>query len=305
MDAQKEQPLDTETASGNKMLLIADYGRSGQGWLSYMLCYILNAQYLEPYCLLRGLVFSGHRNIVESVQGNLPGRAKTKYSHVVKTHEIPDPYFSLTDKIILLARDPRDVAVSAHNRSNVSLKTGTDVETEARKLSESMTNVLSPKGREALQNVKSFSLKQVLVGVRDYAISLKFFSYLNTALRWNRFYKAWGNIGSHKVTYEQLSTNPQGALKEILRYLEINASDALIDEAVEKFSFFNSYGRKRGQEDKSALEARKGIVKDYLNHFSPIHYKIFESICGDTGRVWGYDFAIPQTSSSLPKPDGI
>lgn len=287
----------------DKMILIADYGRSGQGWLSYMLCYILNARYLEPYCLLRGLVFSGHQNIVDAVTGNLPGREKTKYSHVVKTHEMPDPYFSLTDKVVLLSRDPRDVAVSAHNRSKVSLSVGSDVESGVRRLSESRGDILSSEGRQSLQQDKPLSLKQFLVGVRNYFITFKIFSYLNTALRWNRFYKAWQNIKCHKVTYEQLSSNPKSALKEILKYLEVDVSDSLIDEAIDRFSFFNSYGRQQGVEDRSALEARKGIVKDHANHFAPIHYKIFKRICGDTGREWGYNFdSKAMNSSHMPKP---
>ena len=38
----------------SNIVLISDFGRSGQGWLSYMLCYILNAQFVEPYNFLNG-----------------------------------------------------------------------------------------------------------------------------------------------------------------------------------------------------------------------------------------------------------
>lgn len=256
-------------------ILIADYGRSGQGWLSYMLCYILNARYIEPYCLLRGLVYSGHPYIIELTQGNLPGRERTRYSLVVKTHTYPDPFFSLTDKVILLARDPRDVASSAHARFGVMEETGTDVEVGAQK--------------EALTNSAFNPHKRLRERLLSWLWSKKLFCFLMTARQWRNFYDAWQGIGfSHRVTYEELSGNPRETLKGILRYLEVSAADSLIDEAIEKFTFESITKRKKGSEDKKDVAFRKGAVGDYRNHFNSFYLMVFSRLCGKTARKWGY-----------------
>src|SRR6185503_18006983 len=83
--------------------------------LSYMLCYILNARFIEPYDFLGGKVYSASKEVVSLTSGRLPGREKTEYDLVVKTHNYPSAEFNLTNKVIFLIRDPRDVAVSMHN----------------------------------------------------------------------------------------------------------------------------------------------------------------------------------------------
>lgn len=50
-------------------LLISDFGRSAQGWLSYLLCYILNARYIEPYALLEGSKYSSSEIIENNTKG--------------------------------------------------------------------------------------------------------------------------------------------------------------------------------------------------------------------------------------------
>lgn len=260
----------------DKIILIADYGRSGQGWLSYMLCYILNARYLEPYCLLRGIVYSGKQSILDLTQGNLEGRASSSYSLVVKTHNYPDPYFSLTDKVILLARDPRDVAVSAYARFNVMDKTGTDVESGAQKM------VVVDKIYKPKQKWRHKLITWLLSNNRLY-----FFAA--TARGWRKFYEMWENINiCYKVTYEALSANPKDTITGILKYLEIEVPSELIDEAIDKFAFEQIAKRKRGEEVKNDVAFRKGIVGDYKNHFSKLALLIFRVRCGKIANKWGY-----------------
>ncbi|MGE0614872.1 MAG: sulfotransferase domain-containing protein [Bacteriovoracia bacterium] len=267
----------------DRVILIADFGRSGQGWLSYMLCYILNARYIEPYTFLRGIIFSSNAKALALTQGNLPGREKTKYSMVIKTHELPDPYFSLTDKVILLARDPRDVAVSGQARAIVRNETGTDVETGAQ------TMLI---GRDAPGAVAGPSLRERLNPLRALKMSLLrsklAYAYV-TAKRWRGFYEAWEQISiTYKVTYESLHSDPKAALKSILKYLDFEASDALIDEAIEVFSFESLTGRRKGSEEKGNVAFRKGVVGDYQNHFGPLHQKVFREVCGEIASRWNY-----------------
>lgn len=259
----------------DKIILIADYGRSGQGWLSYMLCYILNARYLEPYCLLRGIVHSGKQSILDLTQGNLGGREPSNYSLVVKTHHYPDPYFSLTDKVILLARDPRDVVVSAYARFNVMEKTGTDVESAAQKMVV-VDKIYKPKQK----------WRHKLI---TWLFSNRLFFFPLTARGWRKFYEVWENINiCYKVTYEALSANPKNTLKGILKYLETEAPSELIDEAIEKFAFEQITKRKKGEEVKNDVAFRKGIVGDYKNHLSKLDLMIFRVICGKIANKWGY-----------------
>lgn len=266
-----------------EVILIADYGRSGQGWLSYMLCYILNARYIEPYTFLRGIIFSSNPKALALTQGNLPGREKTKYSLVIKTHELPDPYFSLTKKVIVLARDPRDVAVSGQARTIVRHKTGTDVEIGAQKMVIGRERPPSPLLRGFLSRLN------VVRTLKERLVQSKLAYACVTASRWRRFYEAWDEIViSHKVTYEDLQRDPRTTLMGILKYLEVNVSESLIDEAIEKFSFENLTGRERGNEEKGNVAFRKGIVGDYKNHFGPLHRRLFSSVCGEIASKWNY-----------------
>lgn len=255
-----------------KPVIIAGYARSGQGWLSYMLSYILNAKFIEPYCLLRGIVFSADPYILGLTQGSLDGREKTKYSMIVKTHNLPDNYFSLTDKIIVLARDPRDVAVSALARNITRQKTGTDL------TKEDQTAVIS----------RQYS-KSKMERFKNWLWSKKIICYLATAIKWKRYYEGWDEIDiSFRVTYEELSLNPYETLLNILDYLEINVSEELVRDAIQKFSFEQLSGRKKGNEDKVNTSFRKGVIGDHKNNFNIMEKKLFQGVCGKIFLKWGY-----------------
>jgi len=243
-------------ADKEKIILVADYGRSGQGWLSYMLCYLLNARFIEPYDLLKGRQYSSSADVLRLTKGNLPGRDKSNYELIVKTHEYPASDFNLTDKVLLLCRDPRDVAVSAYYRYRVM------------------------KQQEPARNFKdkiSFLIHR-----------LRLASYLLTAYRWQKYYQAWKNIKCQQIRYEDLSLKTKETLKAILAYLEVAAKDSLIDEAIAKFSFEKLTGRRKGEEDTKNPEFRKGIIGDYENHFSKLELKIFNLICAKEARKRGY-----------------
>lgn len=246
-----------------KNILIADYGRSGQGWLSYMLCYVLNARYMETYYLLQGKLY-GSDDVRKLTSGNLPGREKTRYSMVVKTHEYPAKDFGLTDKVIFLSRDPRDIAVSAHERNKLMEKEG-----------------------------KKKSLKDWFYYNLHHFRSV---SFVMTALKWKKHYSAWHSrkdIPFFETSYEKISFDTETALKEILDYLDIKPQEAIIKEAIGLFSFEKMTGKKRAggkQESFFSKNAvfRKGTVGDYKNNFSKLELKIFESICGKEMAQAGY-----------------
>lgn len=249
--------MSADAADGqDNVILVTDYGRSGQGWLSYMLCYSLNAAFIEPYDLLRGRRYSSSEMILKFTKGNLPGRSKTRYDLVVKTHERPAPELTLTRKVILLTRDPRDVAVSAYFRYRNLRK------------------------KESARSPKEF-IANVLYGIR-------FTSYLVTAYRWRRFYRAWAHVECRKVTYENMSSDPRSVLRDLFEYLEVDVPENVLVDAISTFSFEGITGRRKGQEVSSDSEFRKGIVGDYRNHFGRLHLVAFHAICGRQMRQMGY-----------------
>lgn len=239
-----------------KVILIADYGRSGQGWLSFMLCYILNAKYIEPYDLLRGRKYIYSKNVSGLTDGNLPGRERTPYSMVIKTHEYPASDFNLTDRVIFLTRDPRDVAVSAFYRYKV---------------------VSQQEKNQTIKSKISFLIHR-----------FKFTSFIMTAYKWKNYFRAWQDIKYHFVRYEDLSSDPKNVLKKILDYLVAKVNDELIEDAIKRFSFERLTGRRKGQEELQNVVFRKGTVGDYKNHFSKLNLKIFKSICGKEAKKAGY-----------------
>ena len=263
----------------DKIILVADYGRSGQGWLSYMLCYILNAKYIETYCLLRGLVFTDDEYVRNLTQGNIPGREKTKYSLIVKTHNHPDPFFSLTDKVILLVRDPRDVAVSAYFRNRTIAKFGTDLNLEHQN-----KTVLRVKPRP-LNSIKI----SLYYRLKEWLWAEKWTCLFLTAIKWRNFYASWEHVDlCYKVHYEDLLMDPKKTLSGILKYLDVEAEDGIIDEAVDKFAFEKLSGRKRGEEQRENFSFRKGISGDYKNNFNFLELLIFNKVCRDIAKKWGY-----------------
>lgn len=244
-DKTAQVELDKDT------VLIADWGRSAQGWLSFMLCYILNARFIEPYHLLGGTQYSPFPKILQNTKGNLAGRSKTPIALIVKTHNLPSPGFNLTDNVVFLTRDPRDVAVAFYYFSRNLCRAGS-------------------------------------WNWRNRIHSIPLLGDLLVAFRWGRHYRRWKHIPAHKVRYEDLRADTAGTLKNILAYLKVEVDPALVDEAVAIFDYENMYGRKRGVENKFSMDARKGIVGDYRNHFSWLMNRMFWKICSKEAEAAGY-----------------
>lgn len=244
-----------------KVILIADYGRSGQGWLSYMLCYILNAKYIETYDFLRGTLYAP-KETRDVTSGNLPNREKTQYSMVIKTHEYPAQEFNLTDKVIFFSRDPRDIAISGFKRSRIREK-----------------------------DEKNISLRNRIYYLIHH---FKLTSLIMTSHKWKKHYSMWHerkDIHFYQTSYEALTLDTEKTLRGILDYLNIKAPDSLIKESIERFSFERMSGRKKGEEDSNNSIFRKGIVGDHKNNFSKLELKIFDLICGKEAKDAGYNLS--------------
>lgn len=247
-----------ELSCKNKILLIADYGRSGQGWLSYMLSYILNATYIEPYNFLVGTRYTKSDYIFNLTQGNLSDREKTGYSLVVKTHNYPAENFNLPDKVIFLTRDPRDVAVSMHNLHLIH---------------ERAVKWNHPRAKIILLFKRYF----------------KIIDYIKTISEWFSYYNGYQKIDHYRVRYEDLLNNTASELGKITTFLGEEANKKIIEDAVGNFSFEKITGRIPGQEDKNNAEFRKGIAGDYKNKMSTLEIFIINNIFKNIIRKSGYE----------------
>jgi hypothetical protein len=227
----KNTEFSKNSKYSNDTLLIADFGRSAQGWLSYMLCYILNARFIEPYDLLKGTQYTNFKVIKYNTNGSLLEREKSSINLVVKTHNSPSSNFNLTEFVVFLTRDPRDVAVSYYYMSKNRLKSG------------------------------DYSLSNILH-------CTPFFGSLWIAYRWKRHYNSWIHIDAFRVRYEDIRFDTLGIITSILNNFNLTYSTLIIEEAIELMSFENTYGRKRGEEDKTNSEARKGLIGDYKTKLS-------------------------------------
>ena len=257
-------------------VLVAAATRSGQGWLCYMLAHALNARFLEPYCLLRGLVYSGNAYVRDLTQGSLPGRAATRYALVVKTHERPDPHYSLTRKLILIVRDPRDTATSATLRYQVMASTGSDVEEDAQSLS---LLTATAARRPTLKD----RVWRLVYGRRLLAIGM-------VARKWRALHEAWLQIPfCHVVRFEDLVRDPVAQLTAICRHLEVEVPAAQLADTVHKMSMAEITRHDSGTDPAKRIGFRKGVVGDFKNHLSRIELALIRHYCKDTAARLGYE----------------
>ena len=272
------------TASANRLnyqgdedtVLVAGVMRSGQTWLCFMLAHALNARFLEPYCLLRGIVYSGHDYVRDLSNGNLPGRASTACALVVKTHEKPDPRFSLTRKLVLIVRDPRDTATSAALRYHVMKTTGSDVEEDAQGLS-----LLAVAARKPLNLTDR---------VWHLVYGNRLISIIMVARKWRAFYQAWLKVPfCHVVKFEDLVQQPVATMAGICRYMGIAVDDAQLRDTVHRLSMAEIKKHGLGGDNAKNIGFRKGVVGDFKNHLTRLELAIIRHYCRPTAARFGYE----------------
>jgi hypothetical protein len=167
---------------------------------------------------------------------------------IVKTHWRVDEYPKGNHKIVVLQRDPRDVAVSAMYYSSLE---PTD---------ENLTLVI--------ETMVSTVIGIELIPTRTYQIY--------HLLGWyEKFIRAWEDSGRYDVftRYELLSDLNE--LKRIVYELTGNAlTEDRVKESMERQAFENLA-------PKFPHSMRKGIVGDWRNHFKPIHCEYITEHLGE------------------------
>lgn len=210
-------------------------GRCGSHWLGWML---RDALGLEKHTLVpQGTDVDGRWE-------RLVGEVGEQGFHI---QHPPLGYLrGISPRIVVLVRDPRDIAISM---AYYALRRGT----ELRQLEIAWH----------LRDIpRSASEGEMLSYFKEYGFNLPWWkSYLAHAQHENRI----PHIGNR---YEDMVRDTDGVLRRILNLLGYPLPEKALLDIVRFRSFeWFSQGRERGTEDKSH-HYRKGVAGDWMNHFT-------------------------------------
>lgn len=243
--------------SERQTIYILGYPKSGTTWLARLLGDALNSpvtgyregevSFAEEGQNRPGLylIRQGHAVSVEHGDTLTPERHEFAYKHLTN------------ERIVIMIRDPRDVAVSA------SFHWGMDI-----------TKTLHCMGRGEWP-----------------------LTHGGGWCEWVRKWKILHTLsGKHfKTSYERLHTEPGSEVATVLFYLGI--PEALNDtrDVVSRQSFTTrrTWTEQHGDElnygkERQLQFLRKGIVGDWRNHFTQEHKELAEGYFGETMRELGY-----------------
>ena len=234
-------------------IVVVSFGKSGRTWLRVMLSHLFRVMYKLPENAIMGFdnfhnfnravpkVFYTHDNYIKDFTGDF---------------ETKKPFYS--KPVVLLARDPRDVAVSQFFQWKFRIKP-----------TKVAINNYPPQGSD-------ISLYDFVMG--DNGGSMQAVAdYLNLwakeAPRVEKF---------HLLRYEDLRSSTTEQLRSLLGFMEVNATDAHVDAAVEYSSYENmkkmeskqqfrlAGGRMmpRDKDNPNSYKVRRAKVGGYRDYFT-------------------------------------
>jgi alcohol sulfotransferase len=234
-------------------IVVVSFGKSGRTWLRVMISHLFRVMYDLPdnailgfdnfHNLNRGVpkIFFTHDNYIKDFTGDF----QTK-----------QPFYG--KRVILLARDPRDVAVSQFFQWKFRVKP-----------SKVAINNYPPRGTE-------ISLFDFITG--DNGGSMQAVT---------NFLNLWAKEADkvqhfHLLRYEDLRARPHDELRKLLDFMQVGASAAHVDAAVEYSSYENmkkmeskqqfrlAGGRMvpRDKDNPNSYKVRRAKVGGYRDYFS-------------------------------------
>jgi lipopolysaccharide transport system ATP-binding protein len=103
-----------------------------------------------------------------------------------------------------------------------------------------------------------------------------------------RIQTTWIDNENLIVRYEDLIRDEQAEFKKIISYCNIDMTDDALSAAVNRHSFENRAGRKRGEEDVNSHH-RKGVSGDWQNYFDEKLIREFKKRYGNVLVQTGYE----------------
>ncbi|MEM1154168.1 MAG: sulfotransferase domain-containing protein [Pseudomonadota bacterium] len=234
-------------------VVIVSFGKSGRTWLRVMISHLFRVMYKLPENAILG--FDNFHNLNSSVP-------KVFFTHdnyikdFTGDHKTKKPFYG--KRVVLLARDPRDVAVSQFFQWKFRIKP-----------SKIAINNYPPQGSD-------ISLFDFVIGDNGGSMEAVF-DYLNL---WAR--EAQNVEAFHLLRYEDLRSNTHEELRKLLAFMQVEASEQHVDAAVQYSSFENmkkmesekqfrfAGGRMmpRDKDNPDSYKVRRAKVGGYRDYFT-------------------------------------
>jgi len=234
-------------------VVVVSFGKSGRTWLRVMVSHLFRVMYRLPENAIMGFdnfhnlnravpkIFFTHDNYIKDFTGDFSSK---------------QPFYN--KRVVLLARDPRDVAVSQFFQWKFRIKP-----------SKVTINNYPPQGSD-------ISLFDFVMG--DNGGGMKAVTdYLNLWAAEADKVKAF-----HLLRYEDLRSNTREELRRLLGFMQVDATDAQVEAAVEYSSYENmkkmeskeqfrlAGGRMmpRDKDNPDSYKVRRAKVGGYRDYFS-------------------------------------
>jgi hypothetical protein len=195
---------------GRADVVVVSFGKSGRTWLRVMMSHLFRVMYKLPDNAIMGFdnfhnmnaavpkIFFTHDNYIKDITGDF---------------DTKQPFYG--KRVVLLARDPRDVAVSQFFQWKFRMKP-----------SKVAINNYPPRGTE--------------MGVFDFITGDNGGGMQAVADYLNLWAKEADKLQSfHLLRYEDLRAEPHAQLRALLDFMKIDASEADLNAAVDYSSFEN------------------------------------------------------------------
>ena len=234
-------------------IVVVSFGKSGRTWLRVMISHLFRVMYRLPENAILGFdnfhnlnksvpkIFFTHHNYIKDFTGDLSSK---------------QPFYD--KRVVLLARDPRDVAVSQFFQWKFRIKP-----------SKVAINKYPPQGSDI--SLFDFVMGDNGGGMR--AVT----EYLNL------WAAEAGKVNAfHLLRYEDLRTNTREELRKLLDFMQVDATDADVEAAVEYSSYENmkkmeskeqfrfAGGRMmpRDKDNPDSYKVRRAKVGGYRDYFT-------------------------------------
>ena len=252
-------------------IVVVSFGKSGRTWLRVMLSHLFRVKHKLPKNAILG--FDNFHNLA----GDVPKIFFTHDNYIKDFTGEDDnkkPFYG--KKVVLMARDPRDVAVSQFFQWKFRMKPN-----------KMLINDYPPPGTEV-------ELFDFVVGENGGGMP-KIIEYLNL----------WARESAHidefyLVRYEDLRREPEGELRKLLDFMAVDADDSTIKAAVEYSAYENM--KKMEGEKRFRLAGGRMMPKDKNN---PDSYKVRRAKVGgyrdyfDDGQIKIIDDTVNNTLNAI------